>query len=318
MMLTKPNAPKDSLSVILLTFQRPDGLKTALQSLERQDFTGLDHEVIVVDNDPNASAKGFVTKFTSTSELNVKYYNDPNPGVANARNTALKAAKGRYLAFLDDDQEALENWLQNYVKTSQKYGAALVFGPTIAQVNSNSKYQSSYKAYFSRFGEGLETGLIDDFFGCGNSLMDTHLCELPSPPFDPDTNETGGEDDLLYTALIAQGIKIAWSKNAKANEYIPQDRSSPSYIKKRSFAFGQSPTEQCAQSTPRDYFGVAKWMAVGTAQYCLYRPLSILAKLAGHPSYISYLAKAYEGAGKVLWFGRFSPKLYGETALKDD
>ncbi len=310
--------PDKSVSIILPTFRRPLGLKTALQSLERQNLAKMDHEVIVVDNDPEASAKTYVSKYAKKSDLNVKYYNDPNPGVANARNTALKAASGRYLVFLDDDQEALENWVQELLKTSQKYGAALVFGPTIAQINAHPKYQAYYQKFFSRFGEGLETGLIDAFFGCGNSLIDTDLCKLPSPPFDPDTNETGGEDDLLFTTLISQGAKIAWAKKAEAYEHVPEDRSSPQYIKKRSFAFGQSPTEQCAESTPRDNLGIVKWMSIGAAQYCIYRPMSILTKLTGHPSYINYLAKAYEGAGKVLWFGRFSPKLYGAAALKND
>jgi len=310
-------APVNSLSVILPTFQRPNGLKTALQSLERQDFANLDHEVIVVDNDPAASAKSFVAKFARKSSLKIKYINDPNPGVANARNTALKAATGRYLAFLDDDQEALGNWLQNYVKTSQKYKAALVFGPTIAQIASRSKYQTYYEDFFSRSGEGLETGIVHEVFGCGNSLIDTHLCKLPCPPFNPDTNETGGEDDLLYAILTAQGINIAWAKNAKVYEHVLPERSTPHYIKLRSFAFGQSPTEQCAESTPRDNLGIVKWMLIGAVQYCIYRPISVLTKLVGHPSYISFLAKAYEGAGKALWFGRFSPKLYGEAALKD-
>ena len=306
-----------NLSIILPTFRRPEGLKTALQSLEHQNLANMSHEIIVVDNDPEVSAKTYVSQYAKTSSLNIKYYNDPNPGVANARNTALNAASGRYLVFLDDDQEALENWVQELLETAQKYKAALVFGPCIAKLATHSKYQAYYKNYFSRLGAGMQTGLIKDVFGCGNSLIDTELCKLPSPPFDPNTNETGGEDDLLYAALTAQGVNIAWAKAAKVYEHVPSDRSTPRYIKKRSFAFGQSPSEQCAESTPRDNLGIMKWMSIGVMQYMVFRPISILTKLLGHPSYINYLAKAYEGAGKVLWFGRFSPKLYGEAALKD-
>ena len=313
----KKKAATVKLSIILPTFRRPDGLKTALLSLERQNLANMDCEVIVVDNDPAASAKNYVQKLANTSELNIKYHHAPDPGVANARNMALEAARGRYLAFLDDDQEALENWVLELLETAQKYKAALVFGPCLAQIVSESKYQSYYKNYFSRYGEGLDTGLTAEVFGCGNSLIDTDLCKLPSPPFHPGTNETGGEDDLLYAALTAQGVNIAWAKDAKVYEHVPQERSTPQYIKKRSFAFGQSPSEQCAETTPRDNLGVVKWMSIGVLQYCIYRPTSILTKLIGHPSYISYLAKAYEGAGKVLWFGRFSPKLYGQAALKD-
>jgi len=95
------STPNNSLSIILPTFRRPEGLKTALQSLERQNLADMNHEIIVVDNDPEASAKAYTSEYAKKSDLNIKYYHDPNPGVANARNTALKAASGRYLVFLD-------------------------------------------------------------------------------------------------------------------------------------------------------------------------------------------------------------------------
>lgn len=306
----------ERISIILPTFRRPEGVKVALKSLEKQTTSLLDFEVIVVDNDPDASAKNFVRSFASNSTLNIQYLHDPNPGVANARNTALKAAQGRYLAFLDDDQEALENWLQNLIETSQTYNAALVFGPCLAQVKQRSKYRTYYKNFFSRIGEDLDTGLIEEVFGCGNSLIDTHLCRLPAPAFDVSMNETGGEDDLLFTALQEQNIKIAWANNAKVYEHVPESRSTPKYIKTRSFAFGQSPTEQCAESFPRDYVGISKWMLIGAIQSCVYGSLTFLAKLLGRPSYIKFLGKSYEGIGKIFWFGRFSPKLYGVAALK--
>ncbi len=306
----------ESISIILPTFRRPAGVKVALKSLEKQKSSVLDFDVIVVDNDPYASARNCVRIFASKSSLNIQYLHDPNPGVANARNTALKAAKGRYLAFLDDDQEALENWLQNLMHTSRAYNAALVFGPCFAKIKQKSKYHAYYKNFFSRIGEGLETGLIEEVFGCGNSLIDTHLCLLPTPAFDVSMNETGGEDDLLFTTLQEQNIKIAWSKNAKVYEHVPKSRTTPNYIKARSFAFGQSPTEQCAESFPRDYAGISKWMLVGAVQYCLYAPLTLLTKLLGRPSYIKFLAKSYEGIGKIFWFDAFSPKLYGAASLK--
>ena len=275
----------ESISIILPTFRRLDGIKIALKSLEKQKTSLLDFEVIVVDNDPDASAQNFVRKFASKSPLNIQYLHDQSPGVANARNTALKAAKGRYLAFLDDDQEALGNWLQNLIDTSLTYNAALVFGPCMAQIKRKSKYHAYYESFFSRIGEGLDTGLIEDVFGCGNSLIDTHLCRLPSPAFDVSMNETGGEDDLLFATLQAQNIKIAWSNKAKVYEHVPESRTTPKYIKTRSFAFGQSPTEQCAESVPRDYVGISKWMLIGALQSCVYGTLTFLTKLLGRPSY---------------------------------
>jgi glycosyltransferase involved in cell wall biosynthesis len=316
-MARKPDNIADGVSIIVPTFRRSEGLKIALDSLMKQSAGGLDMEIIVADNDPKGSAKPFVSTFAKTATIKTHYLHVPEPGVSNARNGALTAAKGRYLAFLDDDQEAGENWLETLIGLSVKYEAALAFVPTIARIPGQSKYNDYLEKFFSRFGSDLDEGVIKEFFGCGNSLLDTHRCTLPNPPFDVDMNETGGEDDLLFSELQAQGIKIAWSDAALCHEDIRPHRATPEYIKIRSFAFGQGPAQFCAEKNPRDYVGIVKWMLVGVLQYASYAPLAGLSKLIGHPSYIHFLSKSAQGKGKVLWFGNHRPKLYGAAVVEN-
>ncbi len=306
---------KNGVSIIVPTFRRPDGLKVALESLMHQSAGDLAMEIIVADNDPAGSARGYVESFAKTSTIKIHYLHVPEPGVSNARNAALKAAQGRYLAFLDDDQQACAGWLQTLLDISAKYEAALAFVPTHARIPGTSKYNDYLVDFFSRQGPHMDEGLIDSFFGCGNSLLDTHLCTLPAPPFNVDMNETGGEDDVLFSQLQSQGINIAWSRATKANEDILPHRATPAYVKVRSFANGQGPSQDCADAG--NWLGVAKWMLVGAVQYALYAPMAGLTKWAGKPAYIHYLAKSASGAGKVLWFGSFTPKLYGAAVVKN-
>ena len=306
---------KNGVSIILPTFRRPGGLQAALESLTAQSANGLAVEIIVADNDPKGSAKNFVEIFSNTAAHKIHYLHVPEPGVSNARNAALSAAQGRYLAFLDDDQEAGDKWLETLLGIARKYKAGLSFVPTHARIPSQSKYDPYYVKFFSRFGPDFDEGLVDTFFGCGNSLLDTDLCTLPSPPFSLDMNETGGEDDLLFSELLSQGIKIAWSKKAICSEDIRPHRATPEYIKVRSFANGQGPSQSCADEN--DKIGIAKWMLVGCLQYAVYKPLAIITKLFGHPSYVHFLARSAEGAGKVLWFGGFTPKLYGAAVVEN-
>lgn len=315
-MATKPNI-KDGVSIILPTFRRPEGLKIALDSLMSQSAGDLAMEIIVADNDPKGSAKTFVSKFAKSAAIKTRYLHVPEPGVSNARNGALAAAKGRYLAFLDDDQDAGKDWLKTLVGISQKYEAALSFVPTLARIPGQSKYDEYFTDFFSRQGPKLEEGVIPEFFGCGNSLLDTHLCTLPNPPFDVEMNETGGEDDLLFSELQEQGITIAWSRNAVCYEDIRPHRATPEYIKVRSFAFGQGPVQICYESTPRNWLGIAKWMLVGIVQLVFYTPLAWLTKLVGHPSYIHFLSRAAQGKGKIFWYGNHRPKLYGAAVVEN-
>lgn len=306
---------KNGVSIIVPTLRRPEGLQTALESLMGQTAGKLAMEIIVADNDPKGSARDYVEDFAKTSAIKTHYLHVPEPGVSNARNGALGAARGRYLAFLDDDQEACEAWLQTLLDVAQKHGAALAFVPTHARIPGQSKYNDYLVDFFSRPGPKMDEGVLDEFFGCGNSLLDTQLCTLPSPPFSVDMNETGGEDDLLFSELQSQGIKIAWSRASKTHEDIRPHRATPAYVKVRSFANGQGPSQECADAN--NWLGVAKWMLVGSVQYALYAPLALLSKIAGKPSYIHYLAKSAGGAGKVLWFGGFTPKLYGAAVVEN-
>ncbi|NTV29141.1 MAG: glycosyltransferase [Candidatus Omnitrophica bacterium] len=87
------------VSVIIPTFRRPGLLREAVQSVLAQTFTDL--ELIVVDDDPGASARGTVE---ACADRRIVYLaHGENRGAAAARNTGLAAARGEFIAFLDDD-----------------------------------------------------------------------------------------------------------------------------------------------------------------------------------------------------------------------
>jgi len=306
----------DGISIIVPTFRRPKGLRSALESLKFQSSGNKPIEIIVTDNDPDGTAKLYVSEFTASCNIQVIYVHATEPGVANARNEALKVARGRYLAFLDDDQLASANWLSELMQVMKDHSAGLAFCPTFAQSSVDVKFKTQCLEFFTRNIEKPMRGPVDDFFGCGNSLLDLRKCSLPDPPFSLDTNETGGEDDLLFSELQSQGITIVWTDRTFAKENVEDWRMTHKYIGVRSFAYGQGPSRICADKANFDLKGLLKWSAIGIAQFCVYAPLSILAKITGHTSYITLMRKACEGTGKFLWYEGFRPKLYGATALK--
>lgn len=102
-------APK--VSVIVPTYNRPDRLRTALESLAAQTFQ--DFEVIVV-NDAGCDV-GFVIAACADRHRITTLTHDRNRGLAAARNSGLRAAKGTYIAYLDDDDRYLPNHLETLV-----------------------------------------------------------------------------------------------------------------------------------------------------------------------------------------------------------
>ena len=88
------------VSVIIPTYNRPERLAVALQSVQTLDFDGQ-LEVIVV-NDHGAPVDDVVE--AAGRSLNVRLINQPaQGGPSAARNAGLEVAEGEYVAFLDDD-----------------------------------------------------------------------------------------------------------------------------------------------------------------------------------------------------------------------
>ncbi|MCF6154445.1 MAG: glycosyltransferase [Candidatus Brocadia sp.] len=87
------------VSVIVPTFNRPDTLKSALESIAAQTYRHI--EAIVV-NDAGGDVSNIIKIFQN--QLAIKYIvHDVNRDRAAARNTAIKHASGQYIAYLDDD-----------------------------------------------------------------------------------------------------------------------------------------------------------------------------------------------------------------------
>ena len=90
------------VSVILATFNRQNLVGRAIQSVLLQDFPGF--ELIVVD-DGSTDQSAEVISALRLKDSRVSYIFQQNQGLASARNTGVAAAKGRYVTFLDSDDE---------------------------------------------------------------------------------------------------------------------------------------------------------------------------------------------------------------------
>lgn len=95
------------VSVIIPTYKRSGYLKLTLQSILNQTFK--DFEIIVVDDGtPNDENLFLCQKFEK-----VKYIKIENSGgPAKPRNIGIRKAKGKYIAFVDDDDLWLPNKLE--------------------------------------------------------------------------------------------------------------------------------------------------------------------------------------------------------------
>lgn len=88
-----------AVSVIVTTYNREELLKETIQSILNQTYT--DFELIVVDNFSNYDFFKVIEEF---GDARIKPFQNANNGIiAVNRNYGISKAKGRYIAFCDDD-----------------------------------------------------------------------------------------------------------------------------------------------------------------------------------------------------------------------
>jgi glycosyltransferase involved in cell wall biosynthesis len=104
MMVENKSSP--AFSVIIPTFNRAHLLPRAIRSVLDQSYP--DFELIVVD-DGSTDDTGQVVAAIEDSRMT--YHYQESRGAAEARNKGVSRAKGRYVTFLDDDDEAAPDWL---------------------------------------------------------------------------------------------------------------------------------------------------------------------------------------------------------------
>jgi glycosyltransferase involved in cell wall biosynthesis len=310
-----PTRARPKISIVIPTQRRPSGLERAARSVLRQaGVEPRELELVVVDNDAAPSARSAVEALARDASFPVAYVHEPRAGVANARNAALAKARGDFIAFLDDDEEAPEGWLAALVEAQAHFDADVVFGPVRGRAPKEVVRHRGYlERFFSREGPA-EAGLIDHYYGCGDSFLRRSALPDPQAPFSSLRNHIGGEDDLLFGQMKAAGARFAWALDAWVWEDPAPARLSLRYTIARAFAYGQGPSSACAAASPPDRLGVAGWMAAGLVQAAAFGLLAALKWLTGAPDFAATLDRAARGLGKTFWWGPFKLHFYGLEA----
>lgn len=130
------------ISVIVPTFNRPESLKEALGSIMGQTFQ--DFEVIVV-NDCGADVSDVVASFRVDKMTCLRH--EVNKGLAATRNTGLRAATGKYIAYLDDDDIYYPDHLRTLVDFLESTSYRIAYADTFRalQVLKNGTYITKRK-----------------------------------------------------------------------------------------------------------------------------------------------------------------------------
>jgi GT2 family glycosyltransferase len=126
-------SPEPFCSVVVPTYARPGLLARCLDALALLDYPHERFEVIVVD-DGGELPRSLVASFASRLDLTL--LRQARAGPAAARNAGIARARGRLLAFTDDDCRPAPSWLGRLAAAHCEQPEAMLGGQTVVVVTS--------------------------------------------------------------------------------------------------------------------------------------------------------------------------------------
>jgi len=189
--LSQPHTDKNSvdevlISVIIPAFNAEDTILRAINSVRNQNISSL--ELIVIDDGSADNTVNVVANNIRKNESLHLIRMQKNSGVSAARNAGIRAARGKFLAFLDADDTWLPEKLSKQIEVMKK-------DSSITLVSCNSEL-------ISESGIPVKEGHLNRPPVEGNDAWKTLLMYnfLPTPTVVTLTNlvkEIGGFDEAL-------------------------------------------------------------------------------------------------------------------------
>lgn len=144
------------LSIIIPIYNVEQYIDKCLLSLENQDISKEDYEIICV-NDGSTDGSREAVLHLQEQYSNISLIDHPeNQGVSMARNTGYDAATGKYLLLIDPDDFVEENSLGYLIMKADNCKAQLTF-PGYAYLDPDCKVKG--KKIFKSYGEKVFTGI---------------------------------------------------------------------------------------------------------------------------------------------------------------
>lgn len=281
------------ISLVIATYNRAEQLMTTLVSVAAQSLAPEAWECVVVDNNSTDATRERVAAFGACHpELHIRYIFEREQGLSAARNAGIAASQGDIIAFVDDDERIVPDFLGAYVDLFDSHPEAMAAGGCII-----AEYPTGRPRWMSRFTEQpianpMNYGATVRLFpkgkipGGGNMAFRREAL-VRVGIFDTSLGRTGksligGEESDLFERMAAVGIRPYYVPRAVMYHIIPAEKLTREYFLRLCYNTGVSQRRRAElhDRVLRLYVGeVAKWCA--TLALCLvHRPCQSRALIA--------------------------------------
>jgi glycosyltransferase involved in cell wall biosynthesis len=289
----------EHITVCICTFKRPRLLNRLLEELARQDTGGLfSYSIVVADNDREESAKQVVTGFVEGCHIETTYCVEPTLNIAMARNKAVKHAKGDYLAFIDDDEFPVKDWLLVMLKTIKAYGVDGVLAPVKPYFDVPPPKWVTKAGFYDRATH--DTGFMMSWQEArtGNVLIRKQILDGIMEVFRHEFG-TGGEDQDFFRRMMEKGHTFIWCNEAPACETVPPHRWERRFLLKRALLRGKT----TCRHRRNLLWNIGKSL-IAVPLYGIALPFLLI---LGHHLFMKYLVRLFDHLGRLLALMNLNP-----------
>lgn len=287
------------ISVCICTFRRPAMLKRLLGEVAKQHTGGqFSFSVVVVDNDEEKSALSVVEEFQASHSIEAVYCVERQKNIALARNRAITHARGEYVAFIDDDEFPVPDWLWHMLKTCIDRGVSGVLGPVRPHFDEPPPRWIVAGGFCER-PEHL-TGRVMDWeeSRTGNVLFLRRILDVLEYPFNPEFGN-GGEDKDFFMRLTQRGHVFCWCNEGVTYETVPPARWKRTYMLKRALLRGKNVLKHPT--------GRVRILAISAVAVPVYSLVLLPTLVLGQKWFMKYCIKLCDHLGRLLAFVGINP-----------
>ncbi len=244
------------LTVAICTWNRAESLRVTLDSLARAaPPSRTPWELVVIDNNSTDHTQEVTRQFAE--RLPIRTVLEPRAGVSNARNAAVREARGEFLLWTDDDVLVDADWMRAYERAMDRHPSAVYFGGPATPVFLENPpawllrhWRAIGEVYAYRDLGERETLLTasEPPFGL-NFAMRAEF--MRRHPFDPHVGRNHGKrvlqgDEMVVLDAAARvGAEGYWVPDARIEHRIPPQRQTLSYVYRYYEGHGYSDTMSC-------------------------------------------------------------------------
>jgi glycosyltransferase involved in cell wall biosynthesis len=230
------------ISVVVCTYNRADLLQNCLRSLVEQTWEASRYEVLVVNNNSTDCTQHLIDKFC-IQYPNFRGVIELEQGISAARNRGWQKARGQYIAYIDDDAEAMPDWLSEIDTFIQQHPHIQVFGG-FCESFSSVKIPEWFPGYGS-VDLGSQDRPVDvesEWLLATNSIFKKEVFHQWGG-FDKRLGMIGnkvgyGEETQFFLLMQRHGIPVFYAHKVKIRHFVPEYKIKLSWLLKSNYASG--------------------------------------------------------------------------------